>query len=185
MCPRGLHLCSPEMEHFFSPISSTDPRSDAHQSQIIGGDANEDRTQIIGGYTVKLLGGIYPPIPPGFRHPWFELLHYSVVMKPELSKKAKLLIFKTVFVPILTYGQESLVMTEIVRSQVQACEWVFCVHKVRSSEIRKTLNIEPLLLRNERSQLGWVRPCNQNAWGNTSQTSFTCQSKWEKTNWTT
>ena len=29
-------------------------------------------------------------------------LHYSVVMKLELSKKAKLLIFKTVFDPILT-----------------------------------------------------------------------------------
>ena len=30
-------------------------------------------------------------------------LHYSVVMKRELSKKAKLSIFKAVFVPILTY----------------------------------------------------------------------------------
>ena len=55
------------MEHIFSPNSSTDLRSDAHQSQIIGGDADEDHTQIVGGYTVKLLGGY---IPPGFRHPW-------------------------------------------------------------------------------------------------------------------
>ena len=47
---------------------STDLRSDAHQSQIIGGDADEDHSQIVGGYTVKLLGGIYPPIPPWFRH---------------------------------------------------------------------------------------------------------------------
>ena len=39
-------------------------------------------------------------------------LHYSVVMKQELSKKAKLSIFKAVFVPILTYGHESWVMTE-------------------------------------------------------------------------
>ena len=36
---------------------STDLRSDAHQSQIIGGDADEDHAQIVGGYTVKLLGG--------------------------------------------------------------------------------------------------------------------------------
>ena len=49
------------MEHFFSPNSSTDLRSDAHQSQIIGGDADEDHSQIVGGYTVKLLGGTYPP----------------------------------------------------------------------------------------------------------------------------
>ena len=33
----------------FSPTSSTDLRSDAHHSQIIGGDAEEDRTQIVGG----------------------------------------------------------------------------------------------------------------------------------------
>ena len=47
-------------------------------------------------------------------------LHYSVVIKRELSKKAKLSIFKAVFVPILTYDYESWVMTEGVRSQVQA-----------------------------------------------------------------
>ena len=37
------------MEHFFFPKSSGDLRSDAHQSHIIGGDADEDHTQIIGG----------------------------------------------------------------------------------------------------------------------------------------
>ena len=55
-----------EMEHFFSPNLSTNLRSDAHQSQIIGGDADKDHTQIVGGYTVKLLGGY---IPPGFGTP--------------------------------------------------------------------------------------------------------------------
>ena len=34
-------------------------------------------------------------------------MHYSVVMKRELSEKANLSIFKTVFAPILTYGLES------------------------------------------------------------------------------
>ena len=58
------------MEHFFSPNSGGDLRSDAHQNQIIGGDTDVDHTQIIGGYTVKLLGGKYPPHPPGFWHPW-------------------------------------------------------------------------------------------------------------------
>ena len=84
-------------------------------------------------------------------------------MKRELSKKAKLSIFKAVFVPILTYGHESWVMTERMRSQVQASEIRFLrriegvtlFHKVRSSEIRKSLNIEPLLLQIERSQLRW------------------------------
>ena len=38
----------------FSPNSGGDLRSDAHQSQIIGGDADVDHTQIIVGDTVKL-----------------------------------------------------------------------------------------------------------------------------------
>ena len=33
-----------------------------------------------------------------------QALHYAVAMKRELSKKTKLSIFKTVFVPILTYS---------------------------------------------------------------------------------
>ena len=94
-------------------------------------------------------------------------LHYLVVVKRELSKKAKLSIFETVFVPILTYGNEFWVMTERVRSQVQASEMRFlrriegvtlqylteCV--LRSSEIQKSQKIEQLLLRIERSQLRW------------------------------
>ena len=56
------------MKDFFSPNSSEDQktapniiqRSDANQSQIIGGDADVDHSQII--------GKIYPH-PPGFRHP--------------------------------------------------------------------------------------------------------------------
>ena len=48
----------------FSANSSGDLRSDAYQSQIIGGDADEGHIQIIEWDTVKILG-IY--IPPGFR----------------------------------------------------------------------------------------------------------------------
>ena len=44
-------------------------RSEANQSQISGRDADVDHTQIIGKDIAKLLGGIFPPIPPGFRHP--------------------------------------------------------------------------------------------------------------------
>ena len=112
-------------------------------------------------------------------------------MKRELSKKAKLLIFKTVFVPFLTYGPESWVMTERIRSQVQASkmrfsqriEEVTLFNKVRSSEIRKSLNVEPLRLRIERSQLR--RFSNVGKSRKTTQTSFTCQSKWETNSWTT
>ena len=36
-------------ETLFSPNSIGNLRSDAHRSQIFGGDADEDHTQIIGG----------------------------------------------------------------------------------------------------------------------------------------
>ena len=70
-----------------------------------------------------------------------QALHYSVTTKRELVKKIKLSIFKTVFVPIFTYGHESWVMTERERSQVQASEMRFLrrikgatlFNKVRSS----------------------------------------------------
>ena len=59
------------MEDFFSSNSSENQPSDADQRQIIGWDADVDHSQIIGGDTAKLLGGIYPTIHPGFWHPWF------------------------------------------------------------------------------------------------------------------
>ena len=91
-------------------------------------------------------------------------LHYSVVIKQELSKKTKLSLIKKVFVPIITYDHEFWLITERVRLQVQAFKMRFLrriegvitlFNKMRSSEIRKSLNIEPLLFRIERSQLRW------------------------------
>ena len=51
---------------------STDLRSDAHQSQIIGGDADEDHTQIVGGVYSQIIGGDISPCPPWFRHHWLH-----------------------------------------------------------------------------------------------------------------
>ena len=48
----------------FSPNSGGDLRSDAHQSQIIGGDADVDHTQIIGGGYSQIIGEDISP--PGF-----------------------------------------------------------------------------------------------------------------------
>ena len=52
---------SPKMEHFFSLDSSGHLRSDAHHSQIIGGDADVDHTQTIGGVQSNYWGVVYPP----------------------------------------------------------------------------------------------------------------------------
>ena len=45
----------------FSPNADENLLSDARQSQIIGGNADVDHTQIIGVDTVRLSGGIYSP----------------------------------------------------------------------------------------------------------------------------
>ena len=71
----------------FSSNSSRDLRSDAHQNQIIGGDADEDHTQII--------GGIYSPEPPRVLAPlaedwqsnilYYEFLLGKLVLRVSLS----------------------------------------------------------------------------------------------------
>ena len=48
-----------------------------------------------------------------------RLLYQSVVVKRELSRKAKLSIYLSIYVPTLTYGHELQVMTERIRSRIQ------------------------------------------------------------------
>ncbi|KAK0141388.1 Ankyrin repeat domain-containing protein 13C-A [Merluccius polli] len=91
-------------------------------------------------------------------------LHGSVVVKRELSRKAKLSIYQSIYVPALTYGHELWVVTERTRSRVQAAEMSFLRRvaglslrdRVRSSVIREELGVDPLLLRVERSQMRWL-----------------------------
>ena len=59
-------------------------------------------------------------------------LHHTVILKWELSRKAKLSVFKSIFVLILIYGDESWVMTEKVRSQMLASEMRF-LRKIKSN----------------------------------------------------
>ena len=91
-------------------------------------------------------------------------LYRSVVVKRELSRKAKLSIYQSIYVPTLTYGHELWVVTERTRSRIQAAEMSFLRRvaglslrdRVRSSAIREELGVEPLLLRVERGQLRWL-----------------------------
>jgi len=52
-------------------------------------------------------------------------LHWSVVVKKELSQKAKLSIYWSIYVPTLTYGHELCVVTERTRSRIQAAKMGF------------------------------------------------------------
>jgi exonuclease III len=91
-------------------------------------------------------------------------LYRTVVTKSELSLRTKLAIFRSVYRPTLTYGHELWVMTERIRSRVEAAEMRFLRRaagltlwdRVPSSTIRANLHVEPLLLWLERSQLRWL-----------------------------
>jgi hypothetical protein len=88
-------------------------------------------------------------------------LYRCVVTKQELSRKAKLSVFKLVNVLTITYSHESRVVTERLRSRAQAVEIRFFrriarlsrLDRVRNATIRELLSVEPLLLRIEISQL--------------------------------
>ncbi|KAK3516029.1 hypothetical protein QTP70_001869 [Hemibagrus guttatus] len=91
-------------------------------------------------------------------------MYRSVVVKKELSRKAKLSIYQSIYVPTLTYGHELWVMTERVRSRIQAAEMSFLRRvagrslrdRIRSSVTREELGVEALLLHIERGQLRWL-----------------------------
>ncbi|KAK3533211.1 hypothetical protein QTP70_013614 [Hemibagrus guttatus] len=91
-------------------------------------------------------------------------MYRSVVVKKELSRKAKLSIYQSIYAPTLTYGHELWVMTERVRSQIQVVEMSFLRRvagrffrdRVRRSVTREELGVEPLLLHIERGQLRWL-----------------------------
>ena len=85
-----MKRASPKIEEFLSPNLNEDQkkgpnifqRSDAHHSQIIGGDADVDQSQIIGEDAVKLFGEYIPPSPPGFGTPGHDLrLDHSIMQK--------------------------------------------------------------------------------------------------------
>ena len=54
-------------------------------TRLIGGDANVDYTQTVGGDTVKLLGRINPPIPPRCRHPCVGLQNHFLVSDHDMK----------------------------------------------------------------------------------------------------
>ena len=77
-------------------------------------------------------------------------LHRSAVLKRGPCIKAKLSIFRLVYVLILTYGHKRWIMNEKVRSLVQAAEMRFLrrirdlplLDKVKSADIRESLNMQ-------------------------------------------
>jgi len=118
-------------------------------------------------------------------------------MKWELSKKAKLSLFRTVFIPILIKwswlslgnDRKNSIASASVRNEIFAKNWrsyVILYYKMRSSEVWKSLNISRYFSELKGLSL-MVCSCKQNALGKASQKSFTCESKrpvaWPHTRW--
>uniref|UniRef100_A0A8C6P1M8 Reverse transcriptase domain-containing protein n=1 Tax=Nothobranchius furzeri TaxID=105023 RepID=A0A8C6P1M8_NOTFU len=93
-----------------------------------------------------------------------RVLYRSVMVKRELSQKAKLSIYLSIYVPILTCGHELWVGTKRTRWQMHAAEMSFLQRvaglplrdRVRSSVIREGLGVDLLLLHIKRNQLRWL-----------------------------
>jgi len=62
-------------------------------------------------------------------------LHRPVVVKKELSQKAKLSIYRSIYVPTLTYGHELWVVNERTRPRIQTAEMGF-LHRVSGFSLR-------------------------------------------------
>ena len=67
-----------------------------------------------------------------------QTLYRSSVGKTELSQKARLSVYRSIFVPTLTYGHELWVVTEKMRFQIQVVEMGF-LHRVARVSLRDTL----------------------------------------------
>ena len=120
-------------------------------------------------------------------------LHHSVVLKRKLSRKAKLSMFKSIFVTILIYGHQSWVMTERARSQMQASEMrflrkskgVMMFDKHRNTAICESFHIESLLLQIERSQLRWFGNVSRMPYERLPKQTLNAKSEWEEASWKT
>ncbi|KAK3534172.1 hypothetical protein QTP86_002515 [Hemibagrus guttatus] len=64
-----------------------------------------------------------------------QSMYWFVVVKKELSRKVKLSIYQSIYVPTLTYGHELWVMTERTRSRIQVAEMSF-LHRVAGLSLR-------------------------------------------------
>ena len=88
---------------------------------------------------------------------------YPLLRDPHIHKRIKTHIYNSILKPILLYACETWVMTERLKSKIQAAEMrvlrlIFGVTKrdrVRNTTIRAALKVEPIILQIEKCQLRW------------------------------
>lgn len=103
----------------------------------------------------------------------YHSIRNGFINKKEISTKTKLTIYKTIYLPTLTYGSETWVLTEKLKRKIQVMEMkylrrvanVTLVDKIRNDTIRERLGVESVGKYIEKSQLRWwghLNRLNQN-----------------------
>ena len=93
----------------------------------------------------------------------YHSLRIPFIGKREISGKTKITVYKTVFVPTLTFGCETWVLTKSMKSKLQAMEMKYLrrvagvtkMDKIRNTDIRQMLGVQPLIKVIEDRQLKW------------------------------
>lgn len=93
----------------------------------------------------------------------YHNLSHTFIGKKEISRKTKMTVYKTVFRPILIYGSESWILTNTMKSRIQAIDMKYLRRtkgvtrrdRIRNDIIREELEIEPITNVIEKQQLKW------------------------------
>lgn len=93
----------------------------------------------------------------------FYALKNTLINKKEISKNTKIKIYKTIYLPTLTYGCESWVLSDRQKSKLQATEMKFLrrvenitkLDRIKNEDIRDRLQVTPVLKSIESQQLRW------------------------------
>lgn len=93
----------------------------------------------------------------------YYAMNNGFISRREITKDTKLKVFKSIYRPILTYGCETWVLSQRMRSKLQACEMKYLRKvrgvtrrdKIRNEQIRTDLGMESVSKFIEQRQLSW------------------------------
>lgn len=93
----------------------------------------------------------------------YHAIRSNFLTKREVSRHTKISVYKSIFVPILTFGSESWVLSKKLKSKVQSIAMKFLrtilgitrIDRIRNTTVREELGVESVLSAIEKAQLRW------------------------------